>query len=186
MNIAGKYIAVAIAMCAVPAVAADITIKIRAIDNNGVGKEIGTIRAVDSKGGLRLVPRLSGIGPGAHGFHIHQNPGCGNKGAGGKTGAGLAAGGHYDPGHKGSHLGPMGHGHHGDLPALMADADGIATKSIVAPKLKVADLWGRSIMIHASGDNYSDHPKPLGGGGARIACGTIVKAKKRTNKMKKM
>ena len=28
-------------------------------------------------------------------------------------------------------------------------------------------------MIHAGGDNYSDLPKPLGGGGDRIACGVI-------------
>ena len=26
-------------------------------------------------------------------------------------------------------------------------------------------------MIHAGGDNYSDHPEALGGGGARVACG---------------
>jgi Cu-Zn family superoxide dismutase len=28
-------------------------------------------------------------------------------------------------------------------------------------------------MIHEGGDNYSDKPKPLGGGGARIACGVV-------------
>ena len=28
-------------------------------------------------------------------------------------------------------------------------------------------------MIHAGGDNYSDTPAPLGGGGARIVCGVV-------------
>jgi len=28
-------------------------------------------------------------------------------------------------------------------------------------------------MIHAGGDNYADQPAPLGGGGARVACGVI-------------
>ena len=28
-------------------------------------------------------------------------------------------------------------------------------------------------MIHDGGDNYADDPKPLGGGGGRIACGVI-------------
>jgi Cu-Zn family superoxide dismutase len=28
-------------------------------------------------------------------------------------------------------------------------------------------------MIHAGGDNHADHPAPLGGGGARMACGVI-------------
>jgi Cu-Zn family superoxide dismutase len=26
-------------------------------------------------------------------------------------------------------------------------------------------------MIHAGGDNHSDHPAMLGGGGARMVCG---------------
>lgn len=28
-------------------------------------------------------------------------------------------------------------------------------------------------MVHAGGDNHSDHPLPLGGGGERFACGMI-------------
>jgi Cu-Zn family superoxide dismutase len=28
-------------------------------------------------------------------------------------------------------------------------------------------------MVHAGGDNFADHPQPLGGGGPRIACGVI-------------
>ena len=39
--------------------------------------------------------------------------------------------------------------------------------------LKLEALTGRTIMIHEGGDNYSDSPQPLGGGGARIACGVI-------------
>jgi Cu-Zn family superoxide dismutase len=26
-------------------------------------------------------------------------------------------------------------------------------------------------MVHVGGDNHSDHPAPLGGGGARMLCG---------------
>ena len=70
----------------------------------------------------------------------------------------------------------MGKGHLGDLPALTVDAKGMARKPVTAPRLKVADLWGHAIVIHAGGDNYADKPAPLGGGGARVACGTIVKA----------
>ena len=28
-------------------------------------------------------------------------------------------------------------------------------------------------MVHMGGDNHSDHPAPLGGGGARVACDVI-------------
>ncbi len=61
----------------------------------------------------------------------------------------------------------------GDLPALVVDNNGVATTAVIAPRLKLADIQGRAIMIHAGGDNYSDSPLPLGGGGARIACGVI-------------
>lgn len=167
------------AVIAAPAMGADITIKVRAISDAGIGKQIGTIRAVDTRKGLRIVPRLSGLTPGPHGFHVHQNPSCRNKGADGKMGAGLAAGGHYDPAHTAHHEGPMGHGHLGDLPSLTVDEKGVARKSVTVPRLKVADLWGRAIIIHAGGDNYADQPSALGGGGARVACARIVKAKPR-------
>ena len=36
---------------------------------------------------------------------------------------------------------------------------------------------GRALMIHANGDNYSDIPKKLGGGGARVACGVVQNKK---------
>ena len=73
----------------------------------------------------------------------------------------------------GKHLGPRAEGHKGDLPALRVDAGGNAMNAVIAPRLKLADVKGRSIMIHAGGDNYSDQPSPLGGGGARIACGVV-------------
>jgi Cu-Zn family superoxide dismutase len=53
-------------------------------------------------------------------------------------------------------------------------ADGTDSETLVAPRITdVNVLKGHSLMIHAGGDNYSDQPKPLGGGGARIACGVI-------------
>jgi Cu-Zn family superoxide dismutase len=44
---------------------------------------------------------------------------------------------------------------------------------LVAPRLKLADVTNRAVIIHEGGDNYSDKPKPLGGGAGRIACGII-------------
>ncbi len=176
MRIATALGAAVIALAALPAQAEDITIKMHAISADGVGKELGTIRAVDTKNGLRLVPKLSGLPAGQHGFHLHEKASCGSKGADGKTGPGLAAGGHFDPDKTGKHLGPKGEGHQGDLPAITVDDQGNATKAVTAPRLKVADLWGHALMIHEGGDNYADQPKPLGGGAGRIACGTIKKA----------
>lgn len=153
--------------------AAEVTIPMNAVDEHGVGKALGTVRAVDSKDGLVLTPDLKGLPPGEHGFHVHENPSCQPKEKEGKMTAALAAGAHYDPAGAGKHEGPLGKGHLGDLPALVVAADGSATMPVTAPRLKVADLKGRSLMIHAGGDNYSDQPQPLGGGGARIACGVV-------------
>src|SRR6201997_193923 len=154
------------------AYAASMTVDVNAIDANGIGKKIGTLRLSDSKQGLRITPQLADLPPGDHGFHVHVNPDWGpGNGPNSQPAAGMAAGGHYDPANTGKHLGPLGGGHKGDLPALTVDADGRATKDVVAPHLKVSDVKGHSIMIHAGGDNYSDQPAPLGGGGARIACG---------------
>jgi Cu-Zn family superoxide dismutase len=159
---------------AAAAYAASETVTMNAIDVNGVGKQIGTLRLSDTKSGLQIRPRLADLPAGDHGLHVHVNPNCGpGNGPNGQPAAGMAAGGHYDPANTGKHLGPLGEGHKGDLPVLTVDAGGKATKSAVAPHLTVADVKGRSIMIHAGGDNYSDQPAPLGGGGARIACGLV-------------
>jgi Cu-Zn family superoxide dismutase len=148
------------------------TVTMHAIDANGVGKEIGTLSLSDTADGLQITPRLAGLPPGDHGFHVHANPDCGpGRGPDGKPAAGLAAGGHYDPANTGKHLGPLGEGHKGDMPVLSVDAGGVASKPVIAPHLRVADVKRRAIVIHAGGDNYSDQPAPLGGGGARIACG---------------
>jgi superoxide dismutase, Cu-Zn family len=57
------------------------------------------------------------------------------------------------------------------MPTIVVDKSGKATAAIIVPHLTLADVKGQSIMIHTEGDNYSDKPEPLGGGGARIACG---------------
>jgi len=153
--------------------AATATATINAISATGVGP-LGTVTFMDSTQRLVITPKLSGLPPGKHGFHIHDKGDCGPGMNQGKPAAGFAAGGHYDPAHTKKHLGPLSTaGHRGDLPVLVVDSRGDATKPVIAPHLTVAEIRGHSIMVHAGGDNYSDTPAPLGGGGARIACGVI-------------
>lgn len=161
-------------MTTLPALADDgFTVDVHAISSDGIGASLGTITFSENDQGLVIKPDLKKLSPGAHGFHIHQNPSCDANEKDGKKVAGGAAGGHFDPAASGKHEGPEGHGHHGDLPALLVNDAGVANQAVLAPRLKLADIKGRSIMIHEGGDNYSDDPKPLGGGGARIACGVI-------------
>src|SRR5574341_1265643 len=146
----------------------DLVINIRAVSPEGVGKQIGTITASDSKWGLLLTPNLADLPPGIHGFHVHENPSCDPAEKEGKMTAAQSAGGHFDPDKSGRHNGPYQGGHHGDLPALYVNSDGKATLPVLAPRMRVSELKGHSLMVHAGGDNYSDQPGPLGGGGARI------------------
>lgn len=150
-----------------------VTIPVSLVGADGSAKPVGTITASNSGYGLMLKPALKGLPPGLHGFHVHENPSCDPAPKDGQPTAAQAAGGHYDPAKTGRHEGPYGAGHLGDLPALYVDADGKAETVVLAPRLKLADLDGRSIMIHAGGDNCADHPAPLGGGGPRIACGVV-------------
>lgn len=151
-----------------------VTVSMFMIDAKGVGPEIGTLTLSDSRGGLHVVPKLAGLPPGQRGFHVHENPDCGPGMKDGKMQAGLAAGGHYDPRATGKHVGPTGDaGHRGDLPVLDVAADGTATQPANALRLSVNEVRGRAFVIHEGGDNFSDQPKPLGGGGGRIACGVV-------------
>jgi Cu-Zn family superoxide dismutase len=163
----------AVCLLAVAAHADEIVVSMNRIDSTGMGEAIGTITASSSPYGTIFTPDLRGLSPGPHGFHVHEKPDCGPAMKDEKPLAGLAAGGHYDPGGTGKHEGPYGSGHLGDLPPLYVGLDGRATQPVLAPRLKLSELRGRSLMIHAGGDTYSDKPEPLGGGGARVACGVL-------------
>lgn len=153
---------------------AETVVKMNMAEASGTGAAIGTIRIHETPYGLVFQPELKDLPSGLHGFHVHENPSCAPKEKDGKPVPALAAGGHYDPQDTKKHGEPWGEGHLGDLPALYVAPDGSATNPVLAPRLKkLSDVAGRSLMIHAGGDNHSDHPAPLGGGGARIACGVI-------------
>jgi Cu-Zn family superoxide dismutase len=153
--------------------AAGLKVAMKMIAASGMEQAAGTIEISESAHGLVFSPDLRGLTPGLHGFHLHQNPSCAPGMKNGKVVAGLGAGGHFDPAGTKKHDYPWGDGHLGDLPALFVDRQGEARSPVLAPRLKIDDVRKRALMIHAGGDNYSDQPKKLGGGGARMACGVI-------------
>ncbi len=152
---------------------AENRVQMETAETTGAGAALGMVRIFETPYGLVFEPDLNGLPSGLHGFHVHQNPSCAPQQKDGEPVPALAAGGHYDPQRTNKHGQPWGDGHLGDLPALYVGPDGSATHAVLAPRLKLADVQQRALMIHAGGDNHSDHPEPLGGGGARIACGVI-------------
>ena len=153
--------------------AGERTVTLATATESGPGAAIGTVRIVETPYGVAFYPALTGLPPGPHGFHLHDKPSCAPTEANGvKTPAG-DAGGHFDPKATGKHGEPWGDGHLGDLPPLFVAADGTATSPVLGPRLKMSDVGGHALMVHVGGDNHSDHPAPLGGGGARYACGVV-------------
>jgi Cu-Zn family superoxide dismutase len=146
---------------------ADLTVPVYFVTVSNVGKLAGTVQVTPTKYGLLFIPDLHGLTTGIHGFHIHQNASCEENG--------MAAGGHLDPQDTNKHLGPYNDlSHLGDLPALYVAADGSATLPVLAPRLRHLDeIRNHALMIHDGGDNYSDQPTKLGGGGTRMICGII-------------
>ncbi len=115
--------------------------------------------------------RVTGLKPGQeHGFHIHEKGDC-------SSGDGMSTGGHFNP--SGAKHGASHEEHHaGDLPALKADASGVAEAKFHLKGLSVgegpANIIGRGLIVHALPDDYKT--QPTGNSGARIACAVIAVA----------
>lgn len=154
--------------------AASEKVEMNLVTSQGVGQSIGEVTIAETEKGLEFTPDLKALPPGEYGFHIHANGSCQPAIKDGKASAAEAAGGHFDPHKTGKHSGPDGEGHLGDLPVLVVNNEGKAIIPLTATRLKsLKEIKDKALMIHVGGDNMSDQPKPLGGGGARYACGVI-------------
>lgn len=173
-----NLIVLAMTALALPMIARanDIVVQMNAVSDLGTSESIGVVVITKVTHGVEFRPDLKGLTPGEHGFHVHEYPSCESAmDDEGKQTAALAAGDHYDPEATDQHDSPLNNeGHRGDLPLLVADASGYVKTPVQAARLSMDELENRTLMIHVGGDNYSDHPEPLGGGGARFACGLIM------------
>ncbi|WP_208541345.1 MULTISPECIES: superoxide dismutase family protein [Bartonella] len=149
------------------ALAESTQVTIYRLEENDLKKSIGKVTIQENEYGLIFIPDLSSLPEGFHGFHVHMYPSCDPK----DGVIGGAAGGHYDPQNTNKHLGPYNiNGHLGDLPMLYVDAQGRASMSVLAPRIKkLTEIRNRSLMIHIGEDTFSS----VGAGGARLACGVI-------------
>jgi Cu-Zn family superoxide dismutase len=162
------YAVLALTMSAsVGSFAASLTVPMQTVTEQNQQVSAGTITISESNYGLIFTPNLHGLAVGPHGFHIHTIPSCAMQG--------MAAGGHLDPAKSDKHLGPYNQaGHLGDLPVLYVNNDATVTTPVLAPRLtSLSQVKNHALMIHEGGDNYSDEPKKLGGGGGRMICGVI-------------
>lgn len=94
---------------------------------------------------------------GFFGFHIHEGDNC--KGADFS-----GTGSHYNP------TNTQHPSHAGDLPPLMLCNKG-AFMIVATDRFKVADIIGKTVVIHSMPDDFTS--QPAGNAGTKIACGII-------------
>jgi len=131
---------------------------------------VGESVARDVVGGIKITATFTKLPPGKHGFHIHN--------AGDLRGEGCAgACSHWHAGPHRDHGPNPKSGHTGDLGNVGLTEDKSRTKKTYQyflADVKVADLWGRSLIVHADEDDLGlgthEDSKTTGHSGARIAC----------------
>ena len=136
-------------------------------------KVAGYVTFSDRKVGLYIEAHFTQLPPGPHGFHIHK--------AGDLRGEGCKlACDHYHKGPICDHGGPpgwKGPRHTGDL----GNVDGIGIYRYMLPGVTVADILGRSIIVHEDEDDYGLGGQPdsltTGHAGVRMACAVIGRIK---------
>lgn len=141
------------------------------------GRPAGRAEFFDAPfGGTLIRIQARGLTPGAHGLHVHEQGRCEGPDF-------MSAGAHLkEAGGANPHglLHPQG-GEAGDLPNLIAQADGTAEGEFTSYFVRVnardddPGVTGRAIMIHANPDDHSS--APTGGTGDRIVCGVIRPAR---------
>lgn len=145
------------------------------VNARGTGVRLGSLRFSQTAKGLVVQADVRGLLPGRNSMHIHEFRSCGPAIEKGKLVPGAAAGPHWDPtgvmGH-GGHGAHGGHGHGaaaasgelplGDLPELIANADGVSTSVVAATRLtSLKQILGRSVIVHRGVD------------GPKFACGLL-------------
>ena len=129
----------------------------------------GTVTFQQRGDKVLVIASITGLRPNQeHGFHVHEKGDC-------SSGDGMSTGGHFNPLAK-PHAHPSsGDRHAGDLPALRADAGGIATLRQEIDVITVTDgptsVVGKGMIVHAQPDDY--RTQPTGNAGARAACAVI-------------
>lgn len=143
------------------------------------GEAIGKVALYAAPGGTLLRLKLKGLPAGPKAIHIHGTGTCEDHDEGFQ-----ASGGHLNPdGKKHGLMNPEGPDA-GDLTNFFVHENGHARAeiftSLASPDgstgARILDEDGAAIVIHENPDNHRD--QPIGGAGARIACGLIQRNSK--------
>jgi len=164
MNPRTLALAAALTLAASAAGADPVTVELK----TGAGASAGKATLTDAPKGVLIKVEAKGLTPGWHGLHFHEKADCSKADF-------TSAGGHTHGGGDRVHglLNPKAN-ETGDLPNLYAGADGVGNAEVFSAltTLKaLQDADGSAVVIHAAPDDHL--AQPIGGAGARVACGEI-------------
>ena len=129
-----------------------------------------TLSAV--QGGVLIDAELSGLTPGAHGFHLHEKGLC-------EASEGFKSAGGHLAGSRRHGFTVEGGPHPGDMPNLHVPESGNLRIEVLNTLVSLSDSGegalldadGSALMIHSGADDYESQPS--GDAGSRVACGEI-------------
>lgn len=141
---------------------------------DGDGEPIGSISLTQTNRGTLIRLELAGLPPGPKAIHIHDTGTCEDHCDGFQ-----ASGGHLNPDGRAHGLLNADGPDAGDLPNFMVNADGTAWAEFYTTRAsldgsfgaRILDDDGAALVIHENPDDHKS--QPIGGAGARIACGVV-------------
>ena len=128
----------------------------------------GSLQFSEVRGITSVTGNVTGLAPNSHAaFHVHEFGDCSKPDF-------SSAGSHFNPTHQphGAWDGP--HHHVGDMPQLVADANGTATVSFNSESLQLRgpnSIINKAVIVHRDPDDVN--AQPVGNAGPRLACGVI-------------
>ena len=138
------------------------------------GMPAGTVQLLSNGQTLSIAAAVTGMEPGAHGFHLHTAGRCDAPDF-------SSAGGHLNP-NDNSHgsLSPGGQ-HLGDMPNLTVGSNGSGSiqyridRPAPAALDAIFDADGTAVVVHSGADDYRTDPS--GNAGSRVACGVLQRVR---------
>jgi Cu-Zn family superoxide dismutase len=139
---------------------------------DGAGNLVGQATFFEDRSGVRLRVEVRGLTPGQHGIHLHAVGRCEGPDF-------TSAGGHFNPSDRQHGLQNPAGPHGGDLPDLVAVADGVTLYETTTARVTLQagrpnslfDADGSALVIHADADDQVSDP--AGNSGGRVVCGVI-------------
>lgn len=146
-----------------------ITVDLVSKSNSNV---TGNVVFTQENGMVTMVAALSGLKPGTHAIHLHENADC-------SAADGTSAGGHWNP--TGQQHGKWGDSkgyHKGDIGNFQANDNGNASTRFETDEWCIGcgdtskDIVGKSVIVHEGTDDFTSQPS--GNAGARVSCGGVI------------